>query len=478
MSGFQIIFSIFTLLYVLWVLSVLFLERRREASMTSWLLIFILLPFVGFAVYAIFGRDMSKKKVFRLYQAEEELRRELSAANLAAYGEKRQAIRQNLRDRTEVLDFTFRLSPAGLTFDNQVQVFTDGALKFRAFMEDLRQARREIHILTFIYQGDGLGGELRQLLVEKAREGVKVRLLLDHFGSFGVSHGYFKELEEAGGRVYFSFPIRPGNLQLNNRNHRKIAIIDGHTAFIGGFNVGDEYLGLSRKRGYWRDTHLRIRGSSVIDLQTRFILDWRNAGGEDLVLDGRFFPEAESQGQAAVQILSSGPDSQLEEIKLTYLEMISRARDYIYFQTPYFVPDEAMLEALRIALIKGVDVRLMIPDKKDHAFVYWATYSYIGDLLPLGLKAYAYENGFLHAKTMVVDGKISSVGSANFDKRSFRLSFETNAFIFDNRFGKMMKDIFLEDLKQSREITEASYRARPLHVRIREPISRLISPVL
>lgn len=478
MSAFQITFVVSLVLYVLWVFSVLILERRRENSLISWLLVFILFPFVGFALYLIFGRDMSKKKIFKLYQAEEELMEEISHGNSDAYSMEKPGLEHSLRDLAEVIEFTSKLSPTGLSFDNQIEVYTDGVLKFASLMKDIQEANEHVHILYFIYHDDILGREFRDLLINKAREGVKVRLLLDHFGSFTVSRGFFKDFKKAGGMVSFSFPLRPGNMQINNRNHRKIVVIDNRIAYIGGFNIGDEYLGRSKKSGYWRDTHLRIQGSAIHDLQVRFLLDWRNAGNNDAVIDATLFKKPVVAGKGVVQILSSGPDSLLEEIKLTYLEMISRAKQYIYFQTPYFVPDEAMVEALRIALIKGIDVRLMIPNKQDHAFVYWATYSYIGDLLPLGLKAYAYQNGFLHAKTMVVDGEISSIGSANFDKRSFKLSFECNAFVFGKETGQKMKSIFENDLIHCLEITQEIYDNRSLGVKIKEPISRIISPIL
>lgn len=475
MNPFQIIFYISLALYVLWVLSFVFLERRRENSLISWLLVFIAFPFIGFAIYLIFGRDMSKRKVFRLYKAEEHLMDEIKARGLDDFESRRKDLRRALKERMDILDLTSTLSPTAVSFDNQVEIFTSGKEKFDSLIRDIEEAKGEIHLLTFIYQNDDLGRKIRDLLVRRAKEGIVVRVLLDHFGSFNVRGKFFDPLRRAGGKVAFSFPLRPWNLQINNRNHRKLVIIDNRIAYIGGFNIGDEYLGLHER---WRDTHLRIQGSSVLDLQIRFFLDWRNAGNNDLGITLDRFKEPAIRGDIPIQILSSGPDSVLEEIKLTYLDMINKARETIYMQTPYFVPDEAMFEALRIALIKGIDVRIMIPNRQDHAFVYWATYSFIGDLLPLGLKAYTYEKGFLHGKTMVVDGKIASVGSANFDKRSFRLSFECNAFLFGNKVCGQMRDLFMKDLGDCRELTKEIYDQRSWIVRMKEPISRIISPIL
>jgi len=278
------------------------------------------------------------------------------------------------------------------------------------------------------------------------------------------------------------FPAILGSLQLrvNYRNHRKIVVIDGKTAFVGGFNIGREYIGLSPKFGYWRDTHLRIRGSAVLALHIRFILDWNYATKQNLFARDSYFtyrPE-EKPGSEAIQIISSGPDSKWQNIRNVYLKMISKARKSIYIQTPYFIPDNAVLDALRIAAMSGVDVRVMIPCKPDHPFVYWATYSYIGDLLAAGVKCYTYDNGFLHAKGMVVDGLVSCYGTANMDIRSFKLNFEVNAVIYSIRIARQLEEIFREDLKVCTQVTEYLYGKRSCLVRIREQFSRLFSPVL
>ncbi|MDD2370532.1 MAG: cardiolipin synthase [Firmicutes bacterium] len=478
MEIFRILFIITLVLYVLFVLSFIFLEKRKENSLISWLLVFIIFPFIGFLIYLIFGRDMSKKKVFKLFKTEENLMEEIKHKAEHIYYMKKSNLYRVLKESIESMELTSRMSETGVHFNNKVEVFTDGKKKFDKLIEDIKNAENEIHILYFIYKKDELGKKIRDLLIEKAEQGVKVRLLLDHFGSFNSGGSFFKKLKDAGGKVSFSFPLSFKNFQLNNRNHRKIVIIDRKIAYIGGFNIGDEYLGDNPKSGYWRDTHIRIQGPGIIDLQVRFFLDWRNAGNDDIVIEKNLFLENNITGTVPIQILSSGPDSQLEKIKLAYIEMINNAKDFIFIQTPYFVPDETFVDAIRLALIKGVDVRIMIPNKQDHIFVYWATYSYIGDLLPLGLKAYTYENGFLHAKTILVDNKIASIGSANFDKRSFKLSFECNAFLYGRKFGEEMKAIFIEDMKFCEQLTLEKYNKRSLSIRIKEPISRIISPIL
>ncbi|MUV37474.1 Cardiolipin synthase [Lentibacillus sp. JNUCC-1] len=267
------------------------------------------------------------------------------------------------------------------------------------------------------------------------------------------------------------------NFKINYRNHRKLAIIDGQIGYIGGFNIGDEYLGESRKFGYWRDTHLRLSGDAVRNMQTRFILDWNQASRNHIGYEERFY-NAEPQGNVGVQIVSSGPDSEWEQIKYGYIKMILLAKEYVYIQTPYYIPDESLRDALRIAVLSGVKIKIMIPNKPDHPFVYWATLSYIGDLLSAGAEVYIYQGGFLHAKTIVVDGKLASVGTANIDVRSFRLNFEVNAFLYDTAIAQELVEAFEKDVHKSTQMTKLLYQKRSLGIRFKESISRLLSPIL
>jgi cardiolipin synthase A/B len=288
-------------------------------------------------------------------------------------------------------------------------------------------------------------------------------------------------LKKAGGYVEIFFPskIPLVNLRINFRNHRKIVVIDGKIAYLGGFNVGDEYLGLVKKFGYWRDTHLRIEGTAVHAAQIRFILDWNQASDRnDIYYDPKYFPNITQKGKIPIQVVTSGPDSQYEHIKNGYIKMISLAKKSIYIQTPYFIPDNSILDALRIAVLSGVEVNIMIPNKPDHLFVYWATLSYIGELLEAGANVYIYDNGFIHAKMIVVDDLAASIGTANIDVRSFQLNFEVNAFIYDSQTAKRLVHIFEQDIKKSRRLTYDQYLQRPLIIRFKESISRLLSPIL
>ncbi|MDX1770112.1 MAG: cardiolipin synthase [Planococcaceae bacterium] len=460
----------------------IFLERRDASSTWAWLMVLFFIPILGFLIYLLLGRQLRKKHLFRW-----EGRDKIGIDKLIDY--QLDAIEQgtfefrldDALDYKDLINMHLRNNHAVLTQDNAVQIFNDGEAKFNALIEDMEQAKDHIHVQYYIFRLDSLGQRIHDVLIRKAKQGVKVRLLFDDMGSRGVRKRHFKELVELGGEVEAFFPsVMPLiNPRLNYRNHRKIVVIDGRIGYIGGFNVGDEYLGLDRKFGYWRDTHLRIEGSSVHPLQTRFILDWNQAStNSDIEYSDRYFPAIPLKGSVGIQIVSSGPDSEWEQIKNGYLKLMAMAKDYIYIQTPYFIPDASFMDTLRIACLSGIDVRIMIPNKPDHAFVYWATYSYVGQLLKAGAKVYIYDNGFLHTKMIVVDNEASTVGTANIDVRSFKLNFEVNAFIYDRETSRELAQLFEQDMLLSTELTMDLYNERTRLIKMKESFSRLLSPIL
>ena len=366
------------------------------------------------------------------------------------------------------------------TQDNKISVLTDGSHKFDSLIKDIKNAKQTINIMYFIVKNDNMGRLLIDTLTQKAQEGVEVRFLIDAMGSRQISKKQLEPLKQVGGQYAFFFPpmFKYLNLKLNYRNHRKLVVIDGGIGYLGGFNVGNEYVGKKKKFGFWRDTHLRLMGSCVQDMNARFILDWRFASKENIVLSQAYYDEPFQAGTTGIQIVSCGPDSSREEIKHGYLKLISSAKKNIYIQSPYFVPDASIMEALKTAVLSGVDVKIMIPCMPDHMFVYWATYSYIGILLNLGAKIYIYDEGFMHAKTICVDGEVASIGSANFDIRSFRLNFEANAFIYDAAEVYKLEAIFETDLMRSHELTRHLYRNRSTIIKFKESVSRLLSDLL
>ncbi|MCA0971142.1 cardiolipin synthase [Halobacillus litoralis] len=480
MNFFPYILSFILFLNVLLALAIIFLERRDASATWAWLMVLLFLPIAGFLLYLIFGRRLSKKEIFT-WDKKSRL------GLLTSVQEQLNAIKEDtfevhhpaMEKYEDLIYMHLKNNDALLSQDNEVELFTDGQKKFHALIEDIKQAEDHVHLLYYIVRHDNLGERLANALIEKAKQGVEVKLLYDDMGSRLLSRKFVKRIQDAGGDVEAFFPslVPKVNLKINYRNHRKLAIIDGKVGYIGGFNIGDEYLGFNKRFGYWRDTHLRVEGGAVNHMQTRFILDWNQASRKDILYEDRFY-NAESKGDVGMQIVSSGPDSDWEQIKHGYMKMIMSAKEYVYIQTPYFIPDDSLLDALRIAVLSGVDVRIMIPNKPDHPFVYWATFSNIGDMLQAGASVYVYQKGFLHAKTIVVDGEIASVGTANIDVRSFRLNFEANAFLYHPEIAEVLADRFHEDMVDSSELTYKLYQSRSKWIRFKEAISRLLSPIL
>ncbi|HLR08479.1 MAG TPA: cardiolipin synthase [Bacillota bacterium] len=460
--------------------SIIFLERKDASATWAWLMVLLFIPVLGFVLYLIFGRRLSNQRIFTWDTKSRLGVKRAVKSQIQAIETDRFTLKDDaLMAYKDLYYLHLRNNDAIFTQNNNVELFTDGKAKFARLIQDLEKAKDHIHLLYYIIRHDRLGQRLAQTLIKKAREGVEVRVLYDDMGSRSLSRKFIKRLRQAGAEVDAFFPpkIPKINFKINFRNHRKLAIIDGKVGYIGGFNIGDEYLGKNKKFGYWRDTHLRIYGDAVKNMQTRFILDWNQASRNDILYEERFY-DADPAGDVGVQIVSSGPDSDWEQIKYGYIKMILSAKEYVYIQTPYYIPDESLRDALRIAVLSGVRIKMMIPNKPDHPFVYWATLSYIGDLLQAGAEVYIYQGGFLHAKTLVVDGKIASVGTANIDVRSFRLNFEVNAFLYDKQIAQKLVAAFKADIKQSTQMTKKLYQQRSLGIRFKESISRLLSPVL
>ena len=346
-------------------------------------------------------------------------------------------------------------------------------------ISDIKDARETINVEYYILKADKIGRRFINVLTEKAKEGVEVRLLLDALGSRYINRWVLKDYIRAGGKIGYFF--KPKfiffGIRFNYRNHRKIVVIDDKIAYTGGYNIAKEYVGEKKKFGYWRDDHVRIEGGAVYDLNARFVMDWRFTTKENIELIPDAFSD-ECKGDKGIQIVSAGPDDPKEEVKRAFMRMITYAEKNVYIQTPYFIPDYSIIESLKMAAQSGIDVRVMIPCMPDHMFVYWATYSYVGDLLRSGVRIFIYDNGFLHAKTLVVDGQVATVGSTNFDNRSFRLNFETNAFVFDEKFARLMETTFRNDMEKGHELTLEDYEKRNVIIRIKESISRLMADIL
>lgn len=454
------------------------MEKRDISAAWAWLFVMLLLPGIGFIIYLFFGWKLNQRQIFDL-----KAQKRLGISDMAEYQKRNPKNKPTLDTNLEndLVQMFLNTDNAILTTKNDLKIFTDGHEKFNSLFEDLKKAKHHINIEYFTIYDDQLGKKLRKILVQKAREGVQVRVLYDLFGSKGSKQKFFKELIQAGGEVTPFMKSKLGyySFRINFRNHRKIVVIDGSVGYIGGFNIGDQYLGRNKRFGNWRDTHLRLEGSVVLQLQSRFFMDWNaSAKRQKVQFSLDYFPQSNVQNNIPMQIVSSGPENDVQKIKQGYIKMIMGAKHSIWIETPYFIPDDALMEALLIAIRSGIEVRIVIPQMPDHPFVYRATEYYVQQLLKAGARIYSYQNGFMHAKTIVVDNMITSVGSANWDIRSFKLNFEANAFMYDPKVAEQIIATIKKDLKDARELDEEYFKQQSSWKKFRQLASRLISPIL
>ena len=458
------------------VFSLIFIERKDPTTTWAWLLILLLIPGVGFIVYLLLGQNLSRQKIFR----EKKIIDKTRAAGLEEMQEIH-GIKMELQDEySDLILMNYNQCGSIYTTGNEVKTYISGEKKFHDLIKDIRSAKSFIHIEYYIFRFDDLGKAIIDELKSKVDEDVEVRLLVDGMGSKNLKQKEIRYIKSLGIKFSIFFPgaFPRINTRINYRNHRKIVVIDGEIGYVGGFNVGNEYVNRGHQFKFWRDTHLKVKGQAVNELNKRFILDWDYASNENFDNIIKYFPKPKEYGRVGMQIVSSGPDHMDEYIKIAYMKIINNARKYVYIQTPYLVPDEPILEALRISALSGVDVRIIVPDKPDHFFMEWVLSANIANLIDYGVKIYRYNNGFIHSKTIVSDDIVSSIGTANMDNRSFRLNFEVNAFIYDGVVAKEQSKIFLNDQKFSTFVTKEAYEKRSKVLRIKESLIKLVSPIL
>lgn len=465
---------------ILLIIVVIFFERKGSTATLAWIMILAFIPIIGFILYLIFNQNLSRIKINKLLENEEYIVSHILKKQMQDMDEGKYEFKD---ERAKAWKHLIKLNQvyadALYTQHNEIDLITDGKEFMHKLLTDIDKAEKYINIEYFIIKHDHVGLDLIRHLTKKAREGVEVRLLVDALGSRFINNMVLRDFLRAGGKVgYFFKPkFKIIGIKFNYRNHRKIVVIDDKIGYTGGYNIAKEYLGEKKKFGYWRDANIRIKGDSVYELNARFTLDWRFTTNEKLEILPETI-EKNSDNVCGVQIVSCGPESPAQEVKRAFMRMITFAERKVYIQTPYFVPDPPILESLKMAAQSGLDVRLMIPCKPDHMFVYWATFAYAGELLKNGVRVFIYDGGFLHAKTMVVDGEISTVGSTNFDNRSFKLNFETNAFIFDEDFTKELESSFKNDIPKCHELTLEMYNKRNVIIRFKEQVSKLLSEIL
>lgn len=460
----------------------IFFQKREPVTIFLWIFVLIFIPIAGFIFYIFLGQQIYKEKRFHYKELEEILSKHSFHSKTSIKSYDSFLLDDSTENFKEIIKYNFNVSKAVYSDNNDVEIFTDGLEKFDSLKKDLLKAKKYIYFQYYIIKDDIVFRSIIPILKQKAKEGVKVCIIYDGMGCRLIKNKVWKDLEKSGIETVSFFPPILGqfNVRANYRNHRKIVVIDGHVGYIGGFNVGKEYISLDKRFGYWRDTHLKIVGEAVSSIEMRFVMDWNYATNKiSRRLKFKFnklYPS--SKNKVGIQIISSGPDLTEPIIRDNIIKMISLAKKSVKIQTPYFILDEAMMTALKIALHSGVDVQIMIPNKADHPVVNSASRYFAGQLIELGAKCYEYTKGFIHAKSVVIDDTICTVGTANMDIRSFKLNFEVNAVIFDKEVSKKLGDAFNNDTNDSILVTLQDYRKRGIFRRGKEMFARLFSPIL
>lgn len=483
----NIILLITLILNTFLMLSMIFVESRKPSTVISWAVIMLCLPYVGFVLYLLVGgslswktRRMLKRKAIggkefkKLVHKQKNL---MENEQVILHGvEKRYStlIKQNLLG-----------NDAMFTTNNKIELFCDGQSKLKSLLKDLNEAKKSINMCYYILATDSTGMQVIKTLIKKANEGVEVNLLVDSVGSLRSARKEFEKLVMAGGKFAEFFPpflgFRLFNFRVNYRNHRKIVVIDNSISYVGGINIRDDHMNKSKKLYPWVDMHLRIEGGSVIDLQKTFLKDWRysyrNADFNTNYLNRFFEFNNKDVGSSGVQIVSSGPDENIQYIRNGMIKMITLARKSIVLVTPYFVPDETFMDSLKIALVSGVAVKIFIPALPDKKIVYYSSLSYLKELVSLGAKLYL-KSGFLHSKCLIVDSEMVTIGSCNADVRSFQLNFETNAFIYDKQFTENVVKIIDKYTIDSVVADKLWFINLPKKIKARMSFWRLFSSIL
>lgn len=457
---------------ILSLVGVVMSENRNPVKSLAWITVLLMVPVFGVVLYIFFGRSLKNTRMItrrnrrRLRRHESARCPDVGAMTLS-------------RVSKQLIRMGQAVSGVSTYSGNLVRIFTDGPSKFASLLDDISKAESYILLQYYILDDDSTGRRLADALIESARRGVRVRVIYDHIGCMNTPREYFRRMEDAGIAVYpffkVTFPIFA--TRINWRNHRKIVVVDGRIGYVGGMNIADRYMRTSADaRGAWRDTHLRIVGPAVGGLQYSFAVDW-SFMGQPLIED-KDDTRWEENPNECIQLHTSGPTGHWSNIAMLFAKAIGNASRRVYIQTPYFLPPEYLLRALQVAALAKVDVRIMMPERSDSAILTNASYSYVQECLRSGIKIYLYRGGMLHAKTVIIDDEISSVGSTNFDFRSFEHNFECNAFIYSREVNQRLADIFVADMRLCGRVNPGEWNRRPKLQKAKESIVRLLSPVL
>lgn len=476
----------FVIFYIYLIASAIFLiyDNRKPSSTIAWLFVFTAIPVFGIIFYIIFGKN--HKVIGKRRKGIEENCIDKFCEILKGH----QSIHENVKAKlnknpisiigNKIVNLLENNSFSLLSENSKVEIIQSGEEKFSKLKDDLKNAKKFIHMAYYIWRYDNLTREIQDILIERAKNGVEVRVLVDALGSFSLPKKYCTSLRNAGVKIYRYFDFdSPFTLHtINHRNHRKIVVIDGTIGYAGGMNMGQEYITGAFGFKRWRDTHVRIFGDSVKNLQAIFSLEWENTTKQKLY-DKKYFPDInEKIGNTIMQTTLSGPDSQWDAIKQMYFTMISSAKKSIYIQTPYFIPDEGLIDSLKTASLSGITVKIIVTGIPDNKAPYWAAFTYFEELIESGIEIYHYNKCFLHSKVIVIDSEICSIGTANFDIRSFTINYELMMVFYDSKISKNLVKDLEKDIESSSIMTTEKYNAISSVAKFRNSIARLASPLL
>ena len=477
----QIFSNVFTVLYILMIVGtvlIILTDNQDSGRKISWILVIGLVPVVGLVCYIVFGFNWRRAGFFQRrhmnFLREFDTRADGRVKDLLFGHSVEEKIKEDYRELARLLSKVDKIT---VSDDNDIEIITSGKRKFDALTEDIRNAKDHIHMEYFYFKKDMGSRKIRSLLMQKAREGVKVRFIHENIANIEISSRYYNEMKKAGVEVVPFTNTRITHLtigaQLNYRDHRKIVVIDGKIGYTGGMNISDDYF------VRWRDTHMRITGEAVSSLQYSFMNSFITSGGKIQEDYARYFPQHMKIYPAKlIQIVPDEPDNQWPVIQMGTVWAVQHARDYIYIQTPYFVPPEPLLQALESAALKGTDVRIMMPKKADLCYMGPANRSYYTECLEAGIRIFEKTGNFIHSKTLVSDDYLSILGSANMDYRSFEINYEINTYIYDETVAKENRAIFLKDMESCEEVTLESWAKKPWYHKLLQSVIRLFAPLL
>ncbi|WP_218841521.1 cardiolipin synthase [Winogradskyella undariae] len=472
------ILIVFNYALALSAVATILLKKLNPTKALSYIIGLLALPFLGLIVYYLFGQEYRKTKIFSRKNVLNQTIIKKIQDQLELDTKEINEVDDLLDQKSKLIPLLYNSEKSKLTINNEVKLIKNGDDKFKLLFKDIKEAKDHIHLEYFVIQDDQIGTELLNLLCEKSREGLEIRIVIDDVGS-SISSKMKRKIKDCGIQMHSFMPVLFSKFtgQMNYRDHRKITVIDGKIGYVGGINVSDHYVNANNDR-YWRDTHIRLVGEAVKPLQILFFTTWDFVSDDGLEISKSYFPDHDCKENVPLQIAASGPDTDWSNIMEAIFVAITNAEDHVYITTPYFIPNSEILTALQVIARSNIEVKIIVPKTSDSWIAEYATNSYLEMLLEAGVEVYHYTKGFVHAKTMVVDGVFSTVGTTNMDYRSFNINFEVNALIYSKKISSELTAFFNEDLKDCEKLELQSWKKRSKRKKNIEAIARLMAPLL